>query len=50
MAEGSLKRDSLFSRRFALFAEALGMAADGVEVNRFFLQQLSHQGAADPPC
>ncbi len=48
MAEGSLKRDSLFSRRFALFAEALGMAADGVEVNRFFLQQLSHQGQQIP--
>ncbi len=48
LAEGTISRERLFSSRFGLFARAHGIALDSLQVNRFFLEQLSHQAQHMP--
>lgn len=48
LAQGSIQREQLFSSRFGLFARELGVQLDGIQANRFFLAQLSHQGQLIP--
>lgn len=48
LAEGSLDRESLFGQRFGLFATEQGLSLDSVQVNRFFLDQLSRQAQLIP--
>ena len=39
--KGQIRREKLFGERFSRFLKAINAAGDGVEMNRFYLEQLS---------
>ena len=41
LEKGQIRREKLFSERFSRFLKAIDAAGDGVEMNRFYLEQLS---------
>ena len=41
LEKGQIRREKLFSERFSRFLKAINAAGDGVEMNRFYLEQLS---------
>ena len=41
LGKGQIRREKLFSERFSRFLKAIDAAGDGVEMNRFYLEQLS---------
>ena len=41
LEKGQIRREKLFSERFNRFLKAIDAAGDGVEMNRFYLEQLS---------
>ena len=41
LEKGQIRREKLFGERFSRFLKAINAAGDGVEMNRFYLEQLS---------
>ena len=41
LEKGQIRREKLFSERFSRFLKTIDAAGDGVEMNRFYLEQLS---------
>ena len=41
LEKGQIRREKLFGERFSRFLKAIDAAGDGVEMNRFYLEQLS---------
>ena len=41
LEKGQIRREKLFSERFSRFLKAIDAAGDGVEMNRYYLEQLS---------
>ena len=41
LEKGQIRRDKLMGERFTRFLKAINAAGDGVEMNRFYLEQLS---------
>ena len=41
LENGQIRREKLFGERFSRFLKAINAAGDGVEMNRFYLEQLS---------